>query len=134
MTDKDMFKDVTYDSLSKQVDGDHYKTMKIQPARFINENNLPFEAFKEVGPGGHFFGCAHTMANYETAFHEQELADTDSYENWCDNGRLDSIQRANRHWKQVLADYEAPYLDPSIDEELQDFIKKRKASMPDIWH
>ena len=100
----------------------------------IDENNLPFEAFKEVGPGGHFFGCAHTMANYETAFHEQELADTDSYENWCDNGRLDSIQRANRHWKQVLADYEAPYLDPSIDEELQDFIKKRKASMPDIWH
>ena len=42
MTDKDMFKDVTYDSLSKQVDGDHYKNMKIQPARFINENDLPF--------------------------------------------------------------------------------------------
>ena len=42
MTDKDMFKDVTYDSLSKQVDGDHYKNMKIQPACFINENDLPF--------------------------------------------------------------------------------------------
>ena len=42
MTDKDMFKGVTYDSLGRQVDGDHYKTMKIQPAEFINENNLPF--------------------------------------------------------------------------------------------
>ena len=100
----------------------------------IDEDNLPYEAFKEVGPGGHFFGCAHTMKNYETAFHEQELADTDSYENWSDNGQLDSIQRANRHWKQMLANYEAPYLDPSIDEELQNFIKKKKASMPDIWH
>jgi hypothetical protein len=42
MTDKDLFKGTTYDSLNKQVDGDHYKGMKIQPAEFINENNLPF--------------------------------------------------------------------------------------------
>ena len=26
----------------KQIGGDHYKSMKIQPAQFINENNLPF--------------------------------------------------------------------------------------------
>ena len=42
MTDKDMFKGVTYDSLEKQVDGSHYKGMKIQPAQFINENKLLF--------------------------------------------------------------------------------------------
>ena len=42
MTDKDMFKGITYDSLHRQVDGDHYKSMKIQPAEFINENNLPY--------------------------------------------------------------------------------------------
>ena len=42
MTDKDMFKGVTYDSLEKQVDGAHYKGMKIQPAQFINENKLLF--------------------------------------------------------------------------------------------
>ena len=42
MTDKDMFKGVTYDSLHRQVDGNHYKSMKIQPAEFINENNLPY--------------------------------------------------------------------------------------------
>ena len=40
MTDKDMFKSMTYDSLEKQVDGSHYKEMKIQPAQFINENKL----------------------------------------------------------------------------------------------
>ena len=37
-----MFKGVAYDSLNKQVDGDHYKGMKIQPAHFINENQLLF--------------------------------------------------------------------------------------------
>ena len=42
MTDKDMFKGVIYDSLGHQVDGDHYRSMKIQPAEFINENNLPY--------------------------------------------------------------------------------------------
>ena len=42
MTDKDMFKGITYDSFHRLVDGDHYKSMKIQPAEFINENNLPY--------------------------------------------------------------------------------------------
>ena len=42
MTHKDMFKGTTYDSLDKQVNGDHYKKMKIQPAEFINENGLLF--------------------------------------------------------------------------------------------
>ena len=42
MTDIDMFKDMTYDTLNKQVDGNHYSKMKVQPAYFINENNLRF--------------------------------------------------------------------------------------------
>ena len=42
MTDKGMFKGYTYDSLERQVDGSHYKGMKIQPAQFINENDLGF--------------------------------------------------------------------------------------------
>ena len=42
MTDKGMFKGMTYDSLQEQVAGKHYKSMKIQPAEFINENHLEF--------------------------------------------------------------------------------------------
>ncbi len=42
MTHKDMFKSTNYDSLDKQVDGSHYRSMKIQPAEFINENKLLF--------------------------------------------------------------------------------------------
>jgi trimethylamine--corrinoid protein Co-methyltransferase len=91
-------------------------------------------AFREVAPGGHFLGCAHTQANFETAFYRSSLADNNSVEQWEADGRLDMAQRANRQWKQMLADYEPPPLDPAIDEALKDFIARRKASMPDATH
>ena len=94
----------------------------------------PLDAFKEVSPGNHFFGCAHTLANYETAFHECELANTESYENWVDGGQTDSIARANAKWKRVLREYEPPPIDPAVDEALRAFMDERKAAMPDIWH
>ena len=40
MTNKEIFKKATYDSLDKQVGGKHYRNMRIQPAHFINENKL----------------------------------------------------------------------------------------------
>ena len=39
MTNKDLFKGTTYNSLEEQVGGKHYRSMKIQPAEFINETN-----------------------------------------------------------------------------------------------
>ena len=42
MTSKDIFKGTTYNSLEEQVGGKHYRSMKIQPAEFINENKLLF--------------------------------------------------------------------------------------------
>ena len=42
MTNKDLFKGTTYNSLEEQVGGKHYRSMKIQPAEFINENKLLF--------------------------------------------------------------------------------------------
>jgi trimethylamine--corrinoid protein Co-methyltransferase len=37
----------------------------------------------------------------------------------------------NARYKKLLAEYEAPALDPAIDEALLDFIRQRKDSMPD---
>jgi trimethylamine--corrinoid protein Co-methyltransferase len=33
----------------------------------LSENGQALEAIREVGPGKHFLGCAHTLANFETA-------------------------------------------------------------------
>ncbi len=100
----------------------------------VDTNTLALGAFHEVGPGQHFFGCAHTLENYETAFWESELSDNNSFEQWSDNGSEDCMVRANRRWKKLLAEYEAPSLDPSVDEALLAFVNNKKAASEDAWY
>ncbi|MCH8155538.1 MAG: trimethylamine methyltransferase family protein, partial [Proteobacteria bacterium] len=84
----------------------------------LSENGQAMDAIREVGPGQHFLGCAHTQANFETAFYRSTVADNNSFEQWEAEGGLDTAQRANALWKKMLKDYEAPALDPAIDEAL----------------
>lgn len=98
----------------------------------LDENEQALDAIREVGPGGHYLGCAHTQANFRTAFYRSKVADSNSYEQWLADGALDEAQRANRLWKQMLEDYEPPPIDPGVDEALLEYMAKRKASMPDM--
>lgn len=100
----------------------------------IDDNQLALDAFREVGPGNHFFGCAHTMANYQTAFWDSETADNEPFEKWQAAGSQDAALRANRRWKKMLAEYQAPPLDEAVDEALLDFIGRKKAGMADAWY
>jgi len=97
----------------------------------LSENGQAMDAIREVGPGKHFLGCAHTQANFETAFYRSPLADNNSYEQWDAEGGKDIAQRANAQWKKQLAEYVEPPLDPAVDEALLDFISRRKAAFPD---
>ena len=97
----------------------------------LSENGQALAAIREVGPGSHFLGCSHTQANFETAFWRSGLADNNSFEQWRDDGSKDIAQRANALWKRQLREYEAPPIDPAIDEALNAFIAKRKAVLPD---
>jgi len=97
----------------------------------LSENGQALDAIHEVGPGGHFLGCAHTQNNFEQAFYLSQIADNNSLEQWEIDGSLDATARANSLWKQMLADYEAPSLDPGIDEALNAFMDAKKASEPD---
>lgn len=96
-----------------------------------SEDAQALDAFREVGPGGHFLGCAHTQTHFETAFYRASLADNNSYEQWLSEGSLDMAQRANATWKTMIAAHQPPPLDPGVNEALRDFIDRRKASMPD---
>ncbi len=97
----------------------------------MSDNGQAMDAIREVGPGQHFLGAAHTQANFEQAFYRSPLADNNSYEQWKEDGSCDMAQRANKIWKDMLDRYEAPPLDPAIDEALKDFIARRKAEAPD---
>jgi trimethylamine--corrinoid protein Co-methyltransferase len=89
------------------------------------------DAIREVGPGGHFLGCAHTQENFESAFHQSNIADYSSYEQWSSEGSLTAEQRANGVWKRMLADYEDPGLDPVVDEALHAFMAERRTLLSD---
>ena len=97
----------------------------------LSENGQAMDALREVGPGSHFLGAAHTQANFETAFYRSIVADNNSFEQWEQDGSQDAAQRANTIWKRMLETYEAPPLDIAIDEALQDFMTRRKAEFPD---
>src|SRR3984957_4084451 len=97
----------------------------------LTENGQALDAIREVGPGKHFLGCAHTQANFETAFYRSPLADNNSFEQWEAEGAADMAQRANALWKKQLAEYMAPPLDPAVDEALLDYMNRRRASFPD---
>jgi trimethylamine--corrinoid protein Co-methyltransferase len=97
----------------------------------LSPNGQAMDAIREVGPGKHFLGCSHTQANFENAFYRSPLADNNSVEQWQADGAQDMAQRANTLWKKQLAEYEAPPLDPAIDEALLEFMNRRKSSFPD---
>jgi trimethylamine--corrinoid protein Co-methyltransferase len=92
----------------------------------VDEDSLALDAIREVGPGGHFFGAAHTLARYESAFYAPLLSDWRNFETWREAGALTADRRANQLWKQLLAEYETPALDPAVDEALKDFVERRK--------
>ena len=90
-------------------------------------------AIREVGPGGHYLGCAHTQANFKEAFHVSNVADNNSFEQWELEGAKRTEQKANDIARAWLEAYQAPSLDEGIDEALKDFMAKRKDSMPDAF-
>lgn len=98
----------------------------------LSENGQAMDSLREVGPGSHFLGSAHTQANFETAFYRSNVADSNSFEQWEQDGSMNMAQRANVIWKKMLAEYEAPPLDPAIDEALIDYITRRKSEFADM--
>ena len=88
---------------------------------------LALDAILEAGAGGHFFGTAHTMARYETAFHAPMLSNWDNHPTWLAKGSIDARTRANTVWKKLLTAAEDPPLDAGIDEELTAYVTRRKA-------
>ena len=91
------------------------------------------DAIREVGPGGHYLGCAHTQANFKDAFWRTNLLDYKPFETWDEEGARDTMTLANQKVKSMLATYEKPALDPEIEAALVAYVAQKKASMPDSF-
>jgi trimethylamine--corrinoid protein Co-methyltransferase len=97
----------------------------------LSENGQAMEAILTTGPGQHYLGTDHTLANFETAFWRSATAEGNSFEQWDAEGAKDTQARAHERWRQMLSDYEAPPLDDEMDHRLTTWIRGRKDSFPD---
>jgi trimethylamine---corrinoid protein Co-methyltransferase len=95
----------------------------------VSDDALALDAIKAVPPGGHFFGEAHTLSRFATAFHQPLVSDWRNYETWEDDGAKTATERACTLWKRLLADYEPPEMDEAVDEALQAFMARRKEDL-----
>jgi len=90
------------------------------------------DTMREVPPGGHHLGTAHTLANFQTAFSMPEMMNSDNYEQWLADGALNAEDRATAKCRQLLEEYEEPALDDDVRAELDEFVARRDAELPDL--
>jgi len=93
----------------------------------VDEDSLGLDAIREVGPGGHFFGAAHTQARFRTAFHKPMISDWRNYETWREAGSPEAFGKANGIAKELLAAYQPPEIDAPVEEQLAAFVARRKS-------
>ena len=99
----------------------------------VDVESQAMDAIAEVGPGGHYLGCAHTQANFKSAFWRSDLFDFKPYETWSEEGARDTVSLATERMQRLLDTYQQPPLDPSIHAALTDYMTRKKASMPDAF-
>ena len=97
----------------------------------IDENAQAMDAIREVGPSGHYLGCAHTQANFKDAFWRSDLLDYKPFETWYEEGARDTMTLASARVEYLLANYQQPALDPAVAEALSEYVARKKAAVPD---
>jgi len=117
------------------MDLDHCGMMlKMAGGIVVDKESFGRKAYLQTEPGGNFLSTDHTMKHFKKANYQSTLGDAGSYEQWTEDGAITLEQRANSRWKTMLEEYQAPKIDPAIDEALLEFMERKKSSMPDKWY
>jgi|TARA_B100000959_G_C14936637_1_gene605999 trimethylamine--corrinoid protein Co-methyltransferase len=98
-----------------------------QGPRFDDLDEI-FEAVKQIGPGGHFLGAAHTRKAKLFIFPSQNNV---TFEQWEAEGRKDSEQVGLNKARRWLERYELPPIEAELDQQLKEFIAERESEIPD---
>jgi trimethylamine--corrinoid protein Co-methyltransferase len=88
----------------------------------VNPDTLALDVIKNVGPGGHFLDKDHTFDHFRTEFYQPRLSNRDDFITWQASGSPQSMETANRKFKEILSVYEPPELPANIDKDLKKFI------------
>jgi len=99
----------------------------------IDENAQAMGAIREVGPGAHYLGCDHTQTNFKSAFWRTEILDYKPFETWQEEGARDTVTLAAERVEKMINTYQKPAMDPAVEEALNDYVARKKASVPDSF-
>jgi trimethylamine---corrinoid protein Co-methyltransferase len=120
----------SYDKFIVDVEILRSLLVEFTPIEF-DESALAFDAHQEVGHGGHFLGCQHTMERFRTCFYRPLLSSSENYDRWKRNGSKDAAARANDIWRKTLDEYDAPPIDDAIRQELEEYVVRRRRELGD---
>lgn len=95
----------------------------------FSDEDFALEAIRSEGPGGMFLGAAHTLEHFREWVFMSPLFGCQGYVNWIKQGSRTADQLATAQWKKLLESYEDPGIDPAVDEELNEYIKRRRAEI-----
>ncbi|MEO0944247.1 MAG: trimethylamine methyltransferase family protein [Pseudomonadota bacterium] len=88
--------------------------------------DIALDAIRDVGSNGHYFGIDHTQERYQTAFYQPFASDWRNFEAFEQAGSVWTAERAHHIFKDIVANFEAPPMDPATREELGAFVARRK--------
>jgi trimethylamine--corrinoid protein Co-methyltransferase len=93
----------------------------------VSDGTLAIDTIEQVGPGGHFFGTAHTQARYRDAFYRPILSDWRNYESWAEAGSPTVPDKATQVVRQLLDAYQPPEMPADQRAALDEFVARRVA-------
>ena len=98
----------------------------------INEETLALEAIASAQPAGDYFANPHTIKHYRSTFIEPMMPAWGTFDAFEAAGSPSMISSALGWAKRALDAYEPPPLDAAVKEELDAFVERRMAELPDI--
>jgi trimethylamine--corrinoid protein Co-methyltransferase len=95
----------------------------------ISDESIDLATIKEVGIGGEYLTHARTYERCRTEFFLPGLMNRQDYESWNMSGKKTLDEKATNMVARRLAAYEKPKIDPAIEQELSQYVAKRKNNL-----
>ena len=94
-----------------------------------SDEHLAIQTMRDEGPGGMFLAADHTLAHFREWMFMSPLFRSQAYVTWQKQGSQTTDTLATTEWKRMLETYEDPGIDDAIDEELREYMARRKAEI-----
>ena len=94
-----------------------------------DDEHLALDALRQEGPGGMFLASDHTLAHFREWLYMSPIFRSQAYVTWEKQGAPTADRLATAQWKRLLESYEDPGIDDGVDEELREYMTRRRAEI-----